>query len=75
MKKDFGRFLILVFGLGLLLLFGSAVEGLLSAAAVLGGAAVCLGGCWFSAHYLLREPVSARHKAIRVDFSGSGRAA
>lgn len=75
MKKEIGRFLILAFGLGLVLFFGSAVEGLLGIVSVLGGCGVCLGGCWLSAHFLLHERVSRRRNAIHVDFSGSGRAA
>lgn len=46
MKKDFGRFLILVCGFGLFMLMGAAFEGLMSFGGIFCGVALCLGGGW-----------------------------
>lgn len=71
MKKDFGRFLILVCGFGLFMLMGAAFEGLMSFGGIFCGVALCLGGGWACVRFLLREAPRAHRKAIRLDFSGS----
>lgn len=76
MKKEFGRFLILLFVLGLGLLLGAAIEGLMNLSGVLLGAALCLAGMWGADQCFLKEcPHSQQHKGIHLDFGGSGRAA
>lgn len=75
MKKDFGRFLILVCGFGLFMLMGAAFEGLMSFGGIFCGMALCLGVGWACVRFLLHEAPRAHRKAIRLDFSGSGRAA
>ena len=76
MKKEFGRFLILLFVLGLGMLLGAAIEGLMNLSGVLLGAALCLSGAWGADQCFLKEhPCPRQHKGIHLDFGGSGRAA